>query len=35
VPRVHFFHHGDPPSTCEFPITPIKLFSVAPLLLLL
>src|SRR5436190_806753 len=21
---VHFFHHDDPRSTCEFPITPIK-----------
>jgi protein-S-isoprenylcysteine O-methyltransferase Ste14 len=29
VTRVHFFHHDDPPSTCEFPITPIKLFSVS------
>ena len=29
--RIHFFHHDNPPSTCEFPITPIKLFSVAPL----
>jgi hypothetical protein len=22
--RIHFFHHDDPPSTCEFPITSIK-----------
>jgi hypothetical protein len=21
---IHFFHHDDSPSTCEFPITPIK-----------
>jgi hypothetical protein len=21
---IHFFHHDDPPSTCEFLITPIK-----------
>src|SRR2546423_3924455 len=22
--QIHFFHHDDPPTTCEFPTTPIK-----------
>jgi four helix bundle protein len=25
ITRIHFFHHADPPSTCEFPIAPIEL----------